>query len=78
MDQNSTLTNVYILHTAVADPGFVKREGRESKCRDAVRLPDRPPGWKKEKEKETAEKGGGGGGGRPIRHPPGSATAAEL
>ena len=40
---------------SVADPGFVKREGRESKCRDAV------PGLKK-----SLSGGLGGGGG--LRH----------
>ena len=41
----------------MADPGFVKREGRESKCRDAA------PGLKK-----VAQRGGGGGGGGDPTH----------
>ena len=44
-------------YLAVADPEFVKREGRESKCRDAA------PGLKKSLSRE-----GGGGGGGGIRH----------
>ena len=44
-----------VSHQAVADPGFVKREGRESKCRNAA------PSLKK-----SLSAGGGGGGGTPT------------